>query len=123
MAFIGYERFFLQFSVKVPKIIGTSVVAPYNTGKVQKWEKSTYIGSERFFLQFSVKVPKIIGTSVVAPYNTGKVQKWDQNGFGNKNLANNYQIWTLRFLPFPVSKSLALSMELIGGFVKKFFGN
>ena len=59
--------------------------------------------------------------SVVALYGTGIMQKkTDQNWFGDKHLANNYQIWTLRFLPFPILKSLALSTELIGGLLKNF---
>ena len=41
-------------------------------------------------------------------------------GLETKNLANNYQIWTLRFLPFPILKSLALSTELVGGLRKNF---
>ena len=43
--------------------------------------------------------------------------------FRIKNLAKNYQIWTLRFLPFPNLKSLALSTELLGGLPKNFSSN
>ena len=50
-------------------------------------------------------------------------KKLDQNWFGNKNLAKNYQIWTLLFLPFLIFKSLALSTELLGGLLKNFPGN
>ena len=84
---------------------------------------TTYIGSERLFPQFLLKILKIIETSVVAAYGTGTMQKTGPSWFGGKNLANNYQNWTLRFLPFPTFKSLALSTELIGGLLKNFSGS
>ena len=46
-----------------------------------------------------------------------------QNWSGNKNLAKNHQIWTLRFLPFPIFKSLARSTELFGRLLKNLSGN
>ena len=39
----------------------------------------------------------------------------DQNWFINKIVAQNYRIWTLRFLLFPIFESLSLSPELHGG--------
>ena len=75
-----------------------------------------YIVSQRLFSQFLLKV--VPETSIVALYITGIMKKPDQNWFGNKNLVKNYQIWTLRFLPFPIFKSLALSTDIFRGLLK-----
>ena len=57
-------------------------------------------------------------TKAAALYSPGIMQKTDQKWFRNKNWAKNYRIWTLRFHPFRIFKSLPLSTELFGGYFK-----
>ena len=128
----AFPNFFLEVINLKTSTYGTKII-PIGLLLFQKTTKTrllnwpfftTYMGSLRLFSQFLLKL--LINTwnersSPVQHWTNAK--NWTKKWFENKNLVKNYKIWTLRFLPFPILKSLALSTELFGGLIKNCSSN